>query len=283
LLVNNTPVEQYDVRGIQVWVKREDLCAPFPGPSFSKIRGVAAHIANRPEQVIGVLDTYHSKAGHAVAYVCAKLGKHCVDFWPAYKREVQPDGSVALREAQRNALNLGAHLEQLQAGRSAILYHTAKKRLRAEWPNSYLMPNALKLPESVTENAAEVVRSAATIPASGTLICSVSSGTVAAGVIQGLHLLGRLQDYQVVLHLGYSRSRAAVQEYVERTAGVELRNNLTVVDEGYAYADEAGPLDEACPFPCNRHYDLKAWRWLRTREPGWVADHSPILFWNIGY
>ncbi len=54
----------------------------LPGPSFSKIRGVVAHIKNRPESVIGVLDTYHSKAGHAVAYVCNHLGRQCVDFWP---------------------------------------------------------------------------------------------------------------------------------------------------------------------------------------------------------
>ena len=60
MLVNNTPVEQYKIDGRTIHVKREDLCCPYPGPSFSKMRGVVAHIENRPEQVIGGLDTFHS-------------------------------------------------------------------------------------------------------------------------------------------------------------------------------------------------------------------------------
>jgi len=62
VIVSGTPVEQVDER---IWVKREDLCCPLPGPEFAKIRGVYSHIKNRPEDVIGVLDTYHSKAGWA--------------------------------------------------------------------------------------------------------------------------------------------------------------------------------------------------------------------------
>ena len=74
MITNNTPVELYQAGNLRVHVKREDLCCPLPGPSFSKMRGVAAHIANRPEGVIGVLDTFHSKAGWAVSWACSRLG-----------------------------------------------------------------------------------------------------------------------------------------------------------------------------------------------------------------
>lgn len=38
MIVDNTPLETHHTHGVQVLVKREDLCAPFPGPSFSKMR-----------------------------------------------------------------------------------------------------------------------------------------------------------------------------------------------------------------------------------------------------
>ena len=49
MVVDGTPLITYPAGNLEVIVKREDLCCPYPGPSFSKMRGVAAHIANRPE------------------------------------------------------------------------------------------------------------------------------------------------------------------------------------------------------------------------------------------
>lgn len=283
-MLRSTPIETFQLNGHDILVKREDLCCPLPGPSFSKMRGVVAHIASRPEGTIGVLDTLHSKAGWGVAWACRELGKHCVNFWPYYKREVLAGGVTPLREAQRHSEELGSELVRLKAGRSAVLYHEAKKLLMGYHggsENAYMMPNALKLRESVVENAAEVVRSRSALPAKGTVVISISSGTVAAGVIKGLHLLGFLTSYEVVLHMGYSRSVAATLSYVREQSGTDC-DGVAVVDEGYDYADKARP-GAPCPFPSNEHYDLKAWRWLQSREPRLLAAmKQPIVFWNIG-
>jgi hypothetical protein len=285
LLTLNTPVETYSFDGHPILVKREDLSCPEPGPSFSKLRGVVAHIAKRPEPVIGVLDTYHSKAGWAVAYTCRALGKECVNFWPRYTAD--PDGH--LRSQQERARELGASLVALKAGRSAILYHAAKSSLKATHGahGAYLMPNALKLPESVTENAAEFERTFlnerrpghAALPEDGTLVISVSSGTVASGIVKGL-VASRL-EYDVVFHMGYSRSTEALKDYIAQMSGTTWRHNWRLVDEGYSYADAA--KDVSVPFPCNPYYDAKAWKWL-TR-PGILdelAVRGPVVFWNIG-
>lgn len=295
MIVNNTPLETYNLHDVPVLVKREDLCCPFPGPSFSKIRGVAAHIQNRPESVIGVLDTFHSKAGWAVSYVCKKLGKKAVNFWPRYKKDCwSPDKENAgyyPRLQQRYASGIGAEMVDLKAGRSAVLFHQAKKIL-AERPDSYIMPNALKLPESITENADEAERTAKYLPVvnggSGTLVISISSGTVAAGVLLGLHRAGVLNDYKVALHMGYSRSQDATLKYMEKVAGIPLKYRVEFIDEGYGYADAAKGVQ--VPFPCNPYYDAKAWKWLsKAISPyGAVKDWSqriwsgPVVFWNIG-
>lgn len=261
MLREGTPLE--DRRSeCGLWVKREDRACLPPGPPFSKTRGVYARVASRPEEVIGALDTYHSQAGHAVARACQVLGKRCLNFYPEFKYE------PGLRQPQLRAQALGAELIPLPAGRSAILFHAARKATEAR--GGYMMPNALKLGESVTETAKEAERTA-----DGgrffTVVIPASSGTIAAGVIRGL---GSLPLY--VVHLGYSRSHDEVLRYIREASGVEA--TVELVDEGYAYKDQARPGADP-EWPCNPYYDLKAYRWW-LREG--VGRFGEALFWNIG-
>ena len=184
------------------------------------------------------------------------------------------------RPQQLHAHAMGAKMVAIKAGRSAILYHTARKHLAEKYPGeSYLMPNALKLPESVTENAAEAARTVPTLPESGTLVLSISSGTVAAGVLKGFQEAGALDRWNIVLHMGYSRSIDACRAYMEKAAGITLGDRVQFVDEGYGYADAAKNVD--VPFPCNDWYDAKAWAYLE--KPGVLdALPGPVVFWNIG-
>lgn len=279
-LQDNTPVEDH-LEQFGLLVKREDLSCTPPGPPFSKTRGVFAHIAARPEKVIGVLDTYHSQAGHAVAEACKLLGKVAVNFYPVRKAEVgQP-----IKPQQQAAVDLGALTVPLQAGRSAILYHQAKKelealRVRGSGP-SYMMPNALKLPEMVTETAAEVQRTLAAIslPPRMPVIIAASSGTIAAGVIKGFQDAGQSAGRPFLIHQGYDRSSDAILSYMEKMAGP---NNVLaircLINEGFAYGDKA-PAGPEPLWPCNVYYDLKAFRWW-MREGR--AQFGEALLWNIG-
>jgi hypothetical protein len=275
MIVNNTPVEDYfDQYGLLV--KREDLCCPPPGPPFSKTRGVFAHVKNRPEEVIGVLDTYHSQAGHAVAQACALLGKTCINYYPDFKNDPGP------RNPQLRALSLGAYLQPLPAGRSAILYHRAKKDL-ARANDSYMMPNALKLPEMVSETAAEVARtiengSLDILGDDAPVLIAISSGTIAAGVIKGFTEAGQ-GHRRFILHQGYDRPQGAVLRYVQNMAGIPIRDmRITLINEGYGYKDVARQ-GETPPWPCNPYYDLKAFRW-------WLREgrdrFGSAIMWNIG-
>lgn len=279
MIVQGTPVEYY--RHHNLLVKREDLSCLPPGPPFSKTRGVYAHIAKRPERVIGVLDTYHSQAGHAVAEACSLLGKQCVNFYPKYKA----DPEFVLRPQQAAAEALGACVLPLQAGRSAVLYHGAKKRLVSEWPDSYMMPNALKLPEMVEETAAEVAR---TIPmldddwlkGHDPILIAISSGTIAAGVIRGFYDAG-LVNHPFLLHMGYSRSEKQVLSYIlEKVDRMHTDKcmKITLINEGYAYKDQAKLKEGDMPeWPCNSYYDLKAFLWWKKARMDATA-----LMWNIG-
>lgn len=272
-VVSGTPVDLVQLPGGPVLVKREDKSCPLPGPEFSKVRGVAAHLKGRRELFIGTLDTFHSKAGWGVTYLCRDVRKRSVVFYPVYA------GETGLRENQKRARDLGARLVPLKAGRSAILYHQAKAMLLERFPGSYMMPNALKLHESVHATATEVATVEPLLLRDSTWVVSVSSGTIAAGVVRGL-LDNGAEGVTVILHMGYSRPASAVLRYVATSAGMSAadasRVALRIVDEGYGYKDA---VEVETPFPCNEHYDAKAWVWL-TKNRATLGDR--VLFWNIG-
>lgn len=257
----NTPIEHYPEFGL--YVKREDLSCPPPGPPFSKARGVYAWVKKQESELIGVLDTVHSQGGHAVARACQILKKKALVFYPEFKY------TPGCKEPQRRAVELGAELYPLPAGRSAILYHQAKKITQER--GGTMIPNALKLTESVEETAKEV---------SGEyfdhVIIPCSSGTIAAGVLLGFATSQLTRVPKFTLHLGYSRPEKALRNYVTQMSDVHW--DVTVIDEGYAYKDVARP-GPTPPWPCSPWYDLKTFRWyVRNRE----RFSGKVLFWNIG-
>lgn len=268
MCIDHTPVEAYPELGMVV--KREDLCCPA-GPHFSKTRGVWAHIQKRNESIIGCLDTSHSQGGWATAQACRMLGKAAIIFYPVFK-QLRP-----LSPSQIFGQECGARLAPLQAGRSAVLYHKAKADMRER--GGYMMPNALKLDETVEETARELVSTADYYMVEGVeaVLVSASSGTIAAGVFKGM----RDVDWRVPLlvHLGYSRPGAEVERYIQAKAGVtDYRGQIHIFNEQYAYKDKAGP-GITPPFPCNEYYDLKAFRWYQRIGR---LNYKNVLFWNIG-
>lgn len=261
MLRQGTPVQDY-TREFGLWVKREDLACPKPGPPFSKTRGVYARVKSREEELIGVLDTSHSQAGHAVARACQILGKRCVNYYPEFKHTPGP------KPPQLEARELGAELHGLPAGRSAILFHQARKLCEAQ--GGYMMPNALKLSESVTETARETPDEEYK-----TVIIPISSGTIAAGVVKGFTEAGYNPNF--IIHMGYTRSHEEVERYIRSESGSDDAR-LTLVDEKYEYKDTA--VDGPDPlWPCNPWYDLKAFRWWMDNRQFYKG---PTLFWNIG-
>lgn len=304
ILKNNTPLEDYRA-DYGLMVKREDLCCPDPGPPFSKMRGVLSHVQskyNEGVRLFGVLDTVHSQAGHAVALACRALGARCVNFFPVYVRDIRRDlvpdntevGDICilgdgawtiLRDPQLQSRGLGAELAALKAGRSSVLFHQARKAI--ERAGGYMMPNALKLPETVEETAAEVVRTIEHAPRgvwhflrNQPWLVAASSGTIAAGVLRGLAEMFRGAQPELIIHLGYHRSHETALNYIVDKSGVKTLAGVRIIDEGYAYADKARP-GEVPPWPCNEFYDLKAFRWW-VDKGRYESDNGAAVMWNIG-
>ncbi len=266
-VLSGTRFEEMTMHGRPLFIKHEEECAPIGAPPFSKLRGVYEHIQQRPEALIGVLDTGHSKAGWAVAWSASQLHKRVINYYPKSKS----DKELPFQQSQ-SAL-YGAVMVPLPPGRSSVLYHAAKSHL-FKHASAYMMPNALKLKETVEQTANEVIQFTpdSLLTKECTWVISISSGTIAAGVLRGLYT--KEAQCAVVLHMGYSRPHRAVMAYLSKMAG-PIIPRISLVDEGWGYSERSEAI---APFPCNAFYDAKAWQWMH-QQFDWPG---PVIFWNIG-
>lgn len=261
----STPVEKYEINGQEIFVKREDLCCPEGSPRFSKIRGLELKLQSLQSEgvnTVAVLDSIHSKAGWGTAWLTAMMGMKCILYYPV--RKGKPDFKS---ESVLNARRLGAEIRPMKAGRQTIMWYQVRKLLKEENPNIYLLPNGLTLDECAHATYLECFKTPDMF-FGGTVVVSTSTGTIANGVAN--YLLRKHPESKMIAHMGYSRSPKTVRKIIGY-------HNLEIVDEGFQYADG---VEQECPFPCNPHYDLKAWKWLHSIDLSKLK--KPILFWNIG-
>lgn len=276
LMISGTPWEVYKLKGIPVYVKREDLCCELPGPPYSKMRGLEIFLRKQDRGTpIGVQDAgTHSRSGWGTAYICKALGMECYLVYPVYVREGTLEDH-ALREYIQNAKDLGANLIPVKAGRATVCYHQGKKiMMERTGGKGVMLPPGLRLPESVEGTAMEVYNYTPDELLCGTWIVAISSGTVMAGVLNGLEAAH--QDITFIAYMGNSKNWFKTYDYMCDIAGY-TPNDLIHVDEGYAYSD--AEEDWSVPFPASVYYEAKAWKWLA----GYIQHlEQPIVFWNIG-
>lgn len=278
IVVDNTPVEEYRVDGTTVWVKREDLSCPFPGPGFSKTRGLVAHMRTSLASGIrefGVLDTSTSKAGWGVAYACNVLRIPSTIYYPASQKV------TTLPPYQKRAEALGGTVVRLDpVGRARILWN----RLNQQWrlrEAAELLPLGLRLTEAVNETADELDRTADELK-TGSIVVNVSSGTICAGLMWGM--IRRRMWPKVIVgvtshEMDVGRKTASIWDKVRTSMVFGPRSSPSWFRLEITKCKYSDREEESCEFPCNPWYDRKAWRWLKDNIQ---SLPQPVLFWNIG-
>lgn len=271
MIVYNTPIGKYG----EIYVKREDLASPPPGPPFAKVRGLYKRLLilrSTGVEVVGYTETSISMAGWGVAHYAQKLGMTAVIFDPIYKKTPE-----TLRFHRERWAEFSAVVVPIPAGMAKVNYYKSRKILRELYgPKAVMLPLGLPFWETIDAVASEFLLSGAfRFP---TIVTCVGSGTMAAGILSGMvkakaqtNLIGilcrpskRIEDKRVSLLQGSGALFCG------------MAKNLKLLDLGYQYTDA---VDFYSPFPCNPYYDKKAWKWVVENS----ADlEKPILFWNIG-
>lgn len=273
-LLNNTPIEKYNLGGLPIYVKREDLSASYPMPSFSKVRGLLEVITRLKKEgftILGYTETSVSMAGIGVCAICKELGLQAVIFDPQYK-VTQPLHTY--HREQWNKFN--ATIIPLKAGMAKVNFYISKNILESDFKHSFLLPLGLPFVETINAAREECVYTRLNSDIEfNTIVVPVGSGTVCAGVIKGfldktiIGIMGRTGNIDIKKK--NILAKAGFQE-----GGLFGSPDFNLVDPKWEYTERSYA---SCPFPCHPWYDLKAWEWLMENK---MKLKPPILFWNIG-
>jgi len=281
MLIDPTPVEKHNVSDIDIYVKREDLCTPPPGPTFSKMRGLLKRLQllkDKGYETVGYTESSISMAGWGVAWLAPKVGMKAVIFDPQYV-ESNTEPHLKILEYHRfKWKELGAEIVPIKAGMVKVNYHICKAILNEKYPKSIMLPLGLPFEETIDETA-RVARWY-----NGhfkTVVVCIGSGTICAGLIRGMPQA----DIFGVMSRSPGSDKAAALKCVRifEKAGVlqaglfgREKPGFAIIDDKWKYTD---PSKVEAPFPCHPYYDLKAWEWLIKNI---TKFEQPILFWNIG-
>ena len=265
----DTPLETYSVRDRVLFVKREDLCAPEGAPPFSKIRGLYKHLSNLKcagIETVGYTETSISMAGWGVAWAAKQLGMKAVIFNPVYK-----DTHEELEYHRYQWEKWGAELVDLDAGMARVNFNISRKILKSEYKKSVLLPLGLPLRETIdaTIEEAEALKQTSW----GSVVVNIGSGTICSGL---LNAFGDITPIYGIMgrtgNVGDKKMKIISHSQVLYFGAI----NFQVIDPGYEYTDS---VEVDSPFPCNKYYDAKAYKWLVENIH---LLRGPILFWNIG-
>ena len=263
--LDHAPIEVYRVRKRTIHVKRDDLYASPPAPPLAKLRGLRvtlAQLCNTSISLVGCFQTRVSNVGHGLAAACLEFPSlKCLVVSPRAKGH--PD-ATSLQAAR----SLGAAVEFVPANRLSINYAQARRYVEAQ--GGVMLPFGMESPEAVEAIACEAGRLPPDMVNGGTIILSCGSGVTLAGLVQGLQGTPRQ-----IIGVSSGRSVAQIRRCASRHIG-GVPDNVELVAPTMPYHDAPTII---CPFPCDPHYDLKAWEHLEENLDNYV---DPILFWNVG-
>jgi len=261
----HTPIEEHQVGRFAVFVKREDLVGKPPAPPLGKLRGLIPLLERLHRdgmRIVGCWDTRVSQLGVGVAVAVRDFtGTRAIIGYPALRGAPVP---AHLLKAQE----LGAELHPTPANHASICFSRTRKYVEAE--KGVMLPFGLESPEAVeaVANEASSIRTPELLR--GSIVLSCGSGVTLAGLLRGLPVLP-----QRIIAVSAGRSRDRITRCLRRYIP-QVPDCLQLREAEMPYY--ATP-DVKCPFPCNPHYDRKAWALLLREGHRWP---QPILFWNIG-
>ena len=273
MILDNTPIEEYKVKGRTVFVKREDFAALYPLPPLAKMRGVAKRlekVAKEGFKTVGVFDTKVSVAGYGTSILAKEFGMQCITYFGGTK-EMMCSPAPNILAAKRTG-----DIFPVMPGRTPICYSYAKKH--AEAYGFYMMPQGL----ACEETSDEVAKVASLTPeglCNGSLVIISGTATILSGVLKGLAKMPE-RAISISACISPNKQRRNVTRLMITDMAIDPNiGRIRQVEFLPPVMDYYDECTFPAPFDCNKHYDRKAWWWLNENIDS-LPD--PILFWNIG-
>lgn len=267
-----TPIEEYELKGKKVWVKRDDLVGDgINYPRWAKIEGIR-QILRSPavdkSKPLTHLSVYGSWTGWVLSGLCKEEGIEFISSYPETKKF--PPHLI------EKVLGNGGKINPLKPNIMAILNNRVKKQATENgWQ---MLPYAFNHPMYITymgSRMKEVLKD----NDFDHLVVSMGSGVTCSGLITSfLHYT----DWQDVVSNrrqvhGITMSSIKSTRKILEQNGAGGNNNIHIYKSPFAFDDMM--VDYSVPFDCNEFWDKKMWFWL---EENIGKLDGKVLFWNIG-
>ncbi len=183
LQVRETPIEEWELGGVSLQVKRDDLSTPtFGGNKARALELLLAGVA--PGDVLLTVGSTGSTHALAVAHFGAVLGAHTrVITWPQEEHDVSRATGDRLREVAQVSTSRTPATAMMRA--VLVRFLTGARWIPAGGSSAL---GALGHANAAVELADQLARAAA--PAPDTVVVPLGSGGTAAGLLVGLALAG---------------------------------------------------------------------------------------------
>lgn len=272
----NTPLETYDVGGVSVDVKRDDLLnGDLDLPPWAKLEGVRRLLASdyfSKDCPLLHLTIRGSYTGWALSYWGKELGFNI--------KIAYPDTKAFSRVMLDKITQYGGELIPLRHNMVAVLSAQAKNMAaRNGWQMS---PDAFNHPAYIgywTERSSDFFSH----HSYDTIVIEGGSGVTSVGIIKGFLGVGYLGG--IMFEPDYRGKKVIIVatssvKTIENTISSELGcvpSCVEIYKSEFDFYDEMSHI--TAPFPCNNLWDKKAWEWV-VRNP--VRLTGKTLFWNLG-
>ena len=271
-LNHNTPLEKYNVKGTDVWVKRDDLHnGNLDLPPWAKIEGVRRlltwkELIDRNKPVIH-LTVRGSYTGWVLGYYGKELD---------YQIKIAYGNSKNYpMESLEKMKSYGVDLVPIKPNMMKIVYNSMKKM--ADEKGWQRLPYAFDHPvyhDYWREKSYLVFRDKQLSKFDNLVICA-GSGVTCIGVIQSFLDVHNFPMEKKV----YIVSTSTISTVANKLKRWEtyFPNNVMINTTPYEFYNEMDFYET--PFPCNPNWDKKAWWWL---EENIDKLNGKTIFWNIG-
>mgnify|MGYP001103481704 CR=1 FL=1 len=267
-----TPIEEYQLKGKTVYVKRDDLVGNGTTlPRWSKIEGIRRILESDDidkDKPLVHLSVYGSWTGWTLSQLCKEYG---IEFISAY-----PDSKTYPPEILEKVKGNGAVLYPMKPNMMKLLENKlggiAQREGWQQLPYAFNHPTYVNYMQSRMKEVLEKENF-------DHLVVSIGSGVTASGLIREFLQYTDWKDLlnnKRKVHTITMSSVESTKKILNFNKAGDL-NNINIYKSPYEFNDFMD--DYEVPFDCNEFWDKKMWYWL---EQNIESLDGKILFWNIG-
>lgn len=268
-LTEDTPLEEYKIKGRSVWVKRDDLMGdginlPPWGKMASIYRLVDKYVDK--SKPLTHLSVDGSWSGWTLAAICEDLG---IEFYYSH-----PNSKKISQELLGLVKERYPHCKfnPIRPNMMSIMYNSLKKQAKEEgWQ---MLPYAFDH-DFYMDYLSDRIQPYNHFK---NLVISSGSGVTLSGLAKGF-FREELKEFWPQTDKKIWTTCVSSENSINKMLKKNGLSQLPIDVRKSEYDFDNRMEEYNAPFPCNQFWDIKQWHWLENNIDSIEGD---ILFWNVG-